>query len=62
MTNQIAGADVTHLCATLLKGSVSQQHAADPAAYERANYIEVLRSMWASGGRSDSSYLDLEYR
>jgi dihydroorotate dehydrogenase (fumarate) len=28
-----------------LKGSVSQQHAADPAAYERANYIEVLRSM-----------------
>jgi len=70
----LAGADVTHLCATLLKntpeylgtileqmqqwmeeheyesveqlkGSVSQQHAADPAAYERANYIEVLRSM-----------------
>lgn len=69
----LAGADVTHLCATLLKnspeylgsilqqmqewmeeheyasveqlkGSVSQQHAADPAAYERANYIEVLRS------------------
>lgn len=28
-----------------LKGSVSQQHASDPAAYERANYIEVLRSM-----------------
>jgi dihydroorotate dehydrogenase (fumarate) len=70
----LAGADVTHLCATLLKnspeylatillqmqqwmeereyesveqlkGSVSQQHAADPAAYERANYIEVLRSI-----------------
>ncbi len=70
----LAGADVTHLCATLLKsspeylatileqmqqwmeaheyesveqlkGSVSQQHAANPAAYERANYIEVLRSM-----------------
>ncbi|MEE4217714.1 MAG: dihydroorotate dehydrogenase-like protein [Xanthomonadales bacterium] len=28
-----------------LKGSVSQQHAGDPAAYERANYIEVLRSL-----------------
>lgn len=70
----LAGADVTHLCATLLKnspeylgsilqqmqewmeeheyasvdqlkGSVSQQHAGDPAAYERANYIEVLRSL-----------------
>ena len=70
----LAGADVTHLCATLLmntpehlgkilqemrewmeeheyasveqlKGSVSQQHAADPVAYERANYIEVLRSL-----------------
>ncbi len=68
----LAGADVTHLCATLLKngpehlgvilaemeawleaheyesiqqmkGSVSQQHAANPTAYERANYLEVLR-------------------
>jgi dihydroorotate dehydrogenase (fumarate) len=71
---QQAGADVTHMCAALLKnspehlgsvlqqmqewmeeneyesvsqlkGSVSQQHAGDPAAYERANYIEVLRSL-----------------
>jgi dihydroorotate dehydrogenase (fumarate) len=70
----LAGADVTHLCATLLQhspkylatiltqmqqwmeeneyqsvkqlqGSVSQQHAANPVAYERANYIEVLRSL-----------------
>ncbi|MBI1423409.1 MAG: dihydroorotate dehydrogenase-like protein [Gammaproteobacteria bacterium] len=68
-----AGADVTHLCSTLLqsgpeylgrilqqmsewldsneyasisqlKGSVSQQHAIDPAAFERANYINVLDS------------------
>lgn len=67
----LAGADVTHLCSTLLKhgphhlkkirknmkhwmdkneyesveqlkGSVSQQHAADPGAYERANYLELL--------------------
>jgi len=27
-----------------LKGSLSQQHAPDPAAYERANYLSVLRS------------------
>lgn len=27
-----------------LKGSVSQQHAIDPSAYERANYVEVLDS------------------
>lgn len=27
-----------------LKGSVSQQHAIDPSAYERANYIQVLDS------------------
>jgi dihydroorotate dehydrogenase (fumarate) len=27
-----------------LKGSISQQHAIDPAAYERANYIHVLDS------------------
>jgi dihydroorotate dehydrogenase (fumarate) len=27
-----------------LKGSISQQHAIDPAAYERANYISVLDS------------------
>lgn len=69
-----AGADVTHLCATLLtggpgqltslleqithwleqheyesvkqlKGCISQQHAPDPTAYERANYLEVLRSL-----------------
>ncbi len=67
----LAGADVTHLCATLLqhgpsqlrqikqqlcrwmeeneyasvrqlKGSVSQLHARDPGAFERANYLEVL--------------------
>ena len=67
----LAGADVTHLCATLLthgpaqlgeikrqlcrwmedneyesvrqfKGSVSQLHARDPSAFERANYLEVL--------------------
>ena len=25
-----------------LKGSVSQQHAIDPTAYERANYVQVL--------------------
>jgi len=67
----LAGADVTHLCSTLIthgpqrlsqikaemeawmeehgfdsvtefKGRVSQQHAADPAAFERANYLWVL--------------------
>jgi len=27
-----------------LKGSISQQHAIDPSAYERANYVEVLDS------------------
>jgi dihydroorotate dehydrogenase (fumarate) len=27
---------------TQLKGSVSQQHAIDPSAYERANYVQVL--------------------
>jgi dihydroorotate dehydrogenase (fumarate) len=27
---------------TDLKGRVSQQHAADPAAFERANYLWVL--------------------
>lgn len=27
-----------------LKGSISQQHAQDPAAYERANYLEVIDS------------------
>ena len=27
-----------------LKGSISQQHAIDPAAFERANYISVLDS------------------
>ena len=25
-----------------LKGSVSQQHAIDPSAYERANYVQIL--------------------
>ncbi len=67
----LAGADVTHLCSTLmthgpqrlarikhdmeiwmeehgfnsimeLKGRVSQQHAANPSAFERANYLWVL--------------------
>lgn len=67
----LAGADVAHLCGTLIdhgpqrlariksdmetwmeeqgfvsvteiKGRVSQQHAADPAAFERANYLWVL--------------------
>ena len=28
-----------------LKGCISRQHAPDPAAYERANYLEVLRSL-----------------
>lgn len=67
----LAGADVVHLCSTLLahgperlgliladmrewlqrreyasvaqlKGSLSEQHAPDAAAYERANYLQVL--------------------
>ena len=29
---------------TQLKGSISQQHAADPAAFARANYVDVLDS------------------
>lgn len=33
-----------------LKGSVSQHHAIDPAAYERANYIRVLDSYTHPGG------------
>lgn len=33
-----------------LKGSVSQQHAIDPSAYERANYIHVLDSYTPSPG------------
>ncbi len=33
-----------------LKGSVSQQHAIDPAAYERANYVQVLDSYSYPGG------------
>lgn len=33
-----------------LKGSVSQQHAIDPGAYERANYIHVLDSYTPSPG------------
>jgi len=31
-----------------MKGSVSQQHSPDPCAYERANYMRVLRSYGAS--------------
>jgi len=31
-----------------LKGRVSQQHAADPAAFERANYLWVL-DIYSSG-------------
>jgi dihydroorotate dehydrogenase (fumarate) len=33
-----------------LKGSVSQQHAIDPSAYERANYIHVLDSYTPASG------------
>ncbi|WAR46816.1 dihydroorotate dehydrogenase-like protein [Methylomonas rapida] len=33
-----------------LKGSVSQQHAIDPSAYERANYVQVLDSYTAPSG------------
>jgi dihydroorotate dehydrogenase (fumarate) len=33
-----------------LKGSVSQQHAIDPSAYERANYVEVLDSYSCPAG------------
>jgi dihydroorotate dehydrogenase (fumarate) len=33
-----------------LKGSVSQQHAIDPAAYERANYVQVLDSYSSPAG------------
>jgi dihydroorotate dehydrogenase (fumarate) len=75
----LAGADVTHLCSTLLqhgpgrlaeildgmqrwmeekeyssvsqlKGSISQQHAIDPGAYERANYLSVLDSYTSPSG------------
>ena len=33
-----------------LKGSVSQQHAIDPSAYERANYVQVLDSYTPAKG------------
>jgi len=33
-----------------LKGSLSKQHAIDPAAYERANYLEVIDSYTPSSG------------
>ncbi|KPK40401.1 MAG: dihydroorotate dehydrogenase [Gammaproteobacteria bacterium SG8_47] len=33
-----------------LKGSVSQQHALDPAAYERANYVQVIDSYTPPAG------------
>jgi len=33
-----------------LKGSVSQQHASDPAVYERANYVHVLDSYTGPAG------------
>ena len=33
-----------------LKGSISRQHAIDPAAYERANYISVLDSYTSATG------------
>lgn len=33
-----------------LKGSVSQQHAIDPSAYERANYVQVLDSYSCPAG------------
>jgi dihydroorotate dehydrogenase (fumarate) len=35
---------------TQLKGSVSQQHAIDPSAYERANYVQVLDSYTPAPG------------
>ena len=69
----LSGADITHLCASLLKngpqriseilqqleawmeekeyesvqqlkGSVSQKHCIDPSAYQRANYLNVLKA------------------
>lgn len=75
----LAGADVVHLCSTLLehgpkrlseilyelqnwlevheyqsvkqlKGSVSQQNAIDPSAYERANYMQVLDNYSSPAG------------
>ena len=75
----LAGADVTHLCSTLLKhgpshlrvikdnlnkwldeheydsvaqlkGSMSYQRAADPAAFERVNYLHVLDSYKPASG------------
>jgi dihydroorotate dehydrogenase (fumarate) len=33
-----------------MKGSVSQRHAIDPSAYERANYVQVLDSYTAAKG------------
>jgi dihydroorotate dehydrogenase (fumarate) len=33
-----------------LKGSVSQQHAIDPSAYERANYVQVLDNYSSPAG------------
>jgi dihydroorotate dehydrogenase (fumarate) len=33
-----------------LKGSISREHAIEPAAYERANYISVLDSYSHPGG------------
>jgi dihydroorotate dehydrogenase (fumarate) len=35
---------------TQLKGSISQQHAIDPSAYERANYLQVLDSYSSPDG------------
>jgi len=75
----LAGADVTHLCSTLIthgpqrltriksgieswmeekgfaslaeiKGRVSQQHAVDPAAFERSNYLWVLDNYSSAPG------------
>ncbi len=75
----MAGADVVHLCAVLLKqgpgrlavilddvrrwlaqheydslqqlkGSVSQQHAIDPAAYQRTNYVKLLEGYRSPAG------------
>ena len=36
-----------------LKGSISQQHCPDPAAYERANYVRVLSSFRPPGVRGE---------
>jgi len=43
-------AEHEHASTSQLKGSVSQQHAIDPNAYERANYVQVLDSYSSRAG------------